>query len=225
MAEALYTILFNDAAKQLLASEFRDTETVTTSASLLEPTNRAHKTFNYMMSEAENDYTVWVSGTYTKYERVIHFITGSVYECAVDSTTDEPGTSSAWIKVLDTFLGVDESRFYDGSRVQLEKALNKRFFLNFSITTGASDIYITTVTHPVATFISGGSEDISSYSSQSGSAPYYCSGAASYIDMTCFVINYPAFDYAILGSDAEQVVRRFVDQYAAFGLPYTIQTY
>jgi hypothetical protein len=225
MAEALYTIDFNNAAELLLADEFRDDVTINATGSMLSAMDDLHKTFNYMMADAENDYPLWFATMWYKYERVILLETGEVYECVADSTTNAPLESDDWVKVLDTFLGVDESRYYDGSRVQLEKALNKRFFLNFSITTGASDIYINTVTHSVGTFISGGSIDVSSYSSQAGSSPFFSSGAASYTDMNCFTINYPAADYALLGADAEKIVRRFVDQYAAFGLPYTIQTY
>ena len=179
--------------------------------------------FLYSKLGAENYISIWYSSGYYYGDMVIYFPTGEVYECSVGVTVDEPTTSTDWRKVEDSFLGNDYAQHFNGTRIQLEYALNKRFFLNFSPVTNASDIYIVRQTR-LYPFISGGTENNSS-SCFLHTSTEFCSDEDDFSLVYNFKIMYPAADYALLGTEAESIVRGFVDKIVTAGKTYSIETY
>lgn len=221
---SIYNIDHTFFAQDYLAPEFRDKETKAVVDSVMGLREYNQQLVKYMVNGCALDLPLWSAGNWLLNERCIYFITGEVYECRVELTTDEPSTSTDWVKVLDTFIGTNDIKHFTGTRISLEYALSLRFFTLFSPVTATSHIYIETLPVVSPPFLVG-SEEL--YSSSVG---VYGSDGAVPEDYTTtgqerFVIYYPAGDYAVLGTNAEKIVRNFVDQWVTVGTSYLIQTY
>jgi hypothetical protein len=179
--------------------------------------------FLFYKEGAELILSIWTAGGYFFGDMVIYLTTGEVYECMDSVTTDEPTTSTAWRKILNSFIGNDVAQHFNGTRIQLEYALNLRFFTNFSPVTDASDIYITKVefNNP---FCVGGVEANSSGVYTTTWDEEFVSETVDFDNTYNFKINFPLANYLLLGTDAEQVVRKFVDKLVGSKV-YTIETY
>jgi hypothetical protein len=167
--------------------------------------------------------TTWSAGTYTSGAHV-KYKDGSVYECMVASTTAEPTASTDWLRILDSFIGSDESQNFNATKLELEYALNKRFGTTYVNPPINSPIYISNITPPVIVFRVGGIESISSSSYNNGSDSFVINDYSFPLPAN-FTINIQTSVYNALGTTKEKIVRMFVDRYVAIGLTYSITTY
>ena len=170
---------------------------------------------------------LWTAGTYFQYEQVIYLPNGGVYECVVSSTSQEPSAGSDWVRLLDTFIGVDESKNFTGDNLVLEYALNRRFNSTFNQEPTQSDTYIETVIQPDAMFQIGGDENNSSaiYSDTCTEQVTAEDTTTSNISMN---IKIKTATWTTLGAnDAKRTatVREFVDRYLTAGIYYGIIVY
>lgn len=169
---------------------------------------------------------VWIIGFYTHLQRVIYLNTGEVYE--VDNpngTSSEPTTSTDWRKVQDSFIGIDESIKFNGTKTVLEYALNRRFLTAFvQPGAGVSDIYISTIGAGISSFIVGGVPANSSKVFLNSSSEYVINSMifGTPFDFTIYV---PIGLATFLGAEYENVLRKFADQYIVYGLKYLVQIY
>ena len=221
---SIYNIDHTFFAQDYVAPEFRDKETKAFIDSVIGLCGYNQQLVKYMVCGCALDLPLWSAGNWLINERCIYFTTGEVYECRVALTTEEPGTSTDWVKVLDTFIGTIDIKHFTGTRISLEYALSLRFFTVFSPVTATSHIYIETTPVSSPAFLVGAEEGYSSsigIGGSDGSVPedYTTTGQER------FVIYYPAADYAVLGANAEKIVRNFVDQWVTAGTSYLIQTY
>lgn len=229
---SLFTIDFTQLVSDLLPSPKRTTENKAFVRGLLSGGLRSHDIFlaSKLGADVHLGSTFWSAGTYVQYESVIYLPTGAVYECVVTSTSTTPGTSTDWEKILDSFIGFDESQYFDGQAINLVWALNRRYnttFLQDPDAVSLSDIYLETITDGLDMFQVGGNE--------SNSSSVYSNTASEFItaeDTTqynkSFRIKIPAAVFASLGATvAEQdaSVRQFVDQYITEGVFYEIEDY
>ena len=164
-------------------------------------------------------FPTWSSlATYSKGQKIA--FKEVIYESLEDSNTDVP-TSAKWRIYLPSFIGVNERIKYNGQKLILEYALNKRFGTSFRQPTLQSDIYITTVPYVVVGFVVAQSETPSSSVGQTTSddAIGY---SYPFSHVTNFSINVPAAVYATI---SEEEVRQFVDKIIPAGLNYTVSSY
>jgi hypothetical protein len=162
-------------------------------------------------------------GTYTLGAHV-KYKDGSVYECMVASTTAEPTSSTDWLRILDSFIGTDESQNFNATKLELEYALNRRFGTTYVNPPSTSPITITTLTSAIIVFRVGGIESISSSSYNIGSDSFVINDY-SFPLLANFTINIPNGTYNALGTTKEKIVRKFVDRYVAIGITYSITPY
>jgi hypothetical protein len=193
---------------------------------LLSGFTRTHNSFLDFKRGADiySSWLLWFSNTWMYGEKVIYYNTGEVFECVVPTTTTEPTASSDWIKVADSFIGNDEIMKFNGSRLSLEYALNRRFYTQFYQPPTQSDIYISTINNNPIVFVIGANASNSStvYSNISSEFVINSNTFTTVNDFTIFI---PTSLDAVLGTDAEKIIRDFVDRYVTFGLKYLIQTY
>jgi hypothetical protein len=175
-------------------------------------------------ADISSNWVLWFSTTFFYGDRIIYFNSGEVYECVVTSTSSEPTTSTDWVKVSDSFIGNDEIQLYNGSKISLEYALNRRFYTQFYQPPTQSDIYISTINTNPLVFVIGANASNSSivYSNISSEFVINSNTFTTVNDFTIFI---PTSLDAVLGTDAEKIIRDFVDRYITFGLKYLIQTY
>lgn len=193
---------------------------------LLSGFTRTHNSFLDFKRGADiySSWLLWFSNTWMYGEKVIYYNTGEVFECVVPTTTTEPTASSDWIKVADSFIGNDEIMKFNGSRLSLEYALNRRFYTLFADPPIQSEIYISTINNNPLVFVIGANASNSStvYSNISSEFVINSNTFTTVNDFTIFI---PTSLDAVLGTDAEKIIRDFVDRYVTFGLKYLIQTY
>lgn len=190
--------------------------------------------FRYYMN-GSTDTGYWnVLSTYSKGDRV-RSING-VYESLVDSNTGNVITDTDyWIKVLDSFIGVNERVRYNGRKLTFEWALNRYFNTTFRQpdhpeTPTPSDIYISNVAIAYDTFTMYPTWYLSSIMDKDTSAPDYMLSPAVYDTATTYQynINIPLAVYNALGATGairESIVRDFADRYNVTGLIYNVVTY
>lgn len=194
--------------------------------SVLTPIDRMQGIFNSKLQGADNysSLSLYAGGTYSKYDQVIYYIDGCVYESLIDSNSDTPNTPSSWVKVADSFIGYNESQYFNGSKVVLEYALNRRFWAAFNQPPATSEIYIDLGIINGFIFYCGDTVYNSSYSLDGIGIDGAPDGFTISL-YTMFNIWVPALVYADLGADAEQIIRNFVDKYITAGITYSITTY
>jgi len=218
----LFNIDITKLVSDLLPSNKRTTYIKTLSSGLLSAFNRMYQIF-YKFMIGDTSATTWSAGTYTAGAHV-KYKDGSVYECMVASTTAEPTASTDWLRILDSFIGSDESQNFNATKLELEYALNKRFGTTYVNPPSNSPIYISNITPPVIVFRVGGIESISSSSYNNGSDSFVINDYSFPLPAN-FTINIQTATYNALGTTKEKIVRMFVDRYVAIGLTYTITTY
>lgn len=196
---------------------------------LVSAMNWLHDVIFNVWKKGGESYPVYSAGTFDKYERVIY--NKGVYESLIDSNTDLPSVTTSWIKLTDSFIGVDERILFGTSKLTLEYALNKWFFTEFRQPnfddTSISDIYIETNEVTTGFFRVGLIEDEStSIGTEQSSEPIGDDGALTI--QYNFTIWFPTAVYSALDADSavrESIVRSFADNYVPTGLFYNILTY
>jgi hypothetical protein len=226
MNEAIFDINVQQIVRDLLPNEARDVETLKASNGLFSGFNRMHQTFldTKRVADAWTGWVVWIASTWTLGERVIYFPTGEVFEVVVASTTTEPTTSDDWVKIQDSFIGVDELVRFNGLKLNLEFALNRRFMTTFNQPPTLSDIFISLTGAGISSFIVGGNISNSSKVFTNSSSEYVINSLifGTPFDFTIFI---PIALAGTLGVEYEKIIRTFTDKYVTFGLKYIIQTY
>lgn len=170
-----------------------------------------------------NAYDPYDAGTtYVIGDRVIYEF--AIYESLQDSNTGNAVSDTAyWLKVQNDYVGVDERRYYNSSKLILEYALNKRFGGTFAQPPSTSDIYITKNAIQVASFVSFATEESTSASFRTYSNQYSYNDTYFGLEYA-FTINFPAAVLAAV-TGGEEGVRQFVDRYNIYGTAYEIDTY
>jgi hypothetical protein len=218
----LFNIDTDKLVSDLLPPEKRDIPKKALLKGVLSAFKRLHSIFYaYMIGDATA--TTWSAGTYTSGAHV-KYKDGSVYECMVASTTAEPTASTDWLRILDSFIGTEESQNFNATKLELEYALNKRFGTTYVNPPINSPIYISNITPPVIVFRVGGIESISSSSYNNGSDSFVINDYSFPLPAN-FTINIPSTTYNALGTTKEKIVRMFVDKYNTIPLTYTITPY
>jgi hypothetical protein len=218
----LFNIDTDKLVSDLLPPEKRSTSNKGLLKGILSAFKRLHSIFyTYMIGDATA--TTWSMGTYTLGAHV-KYKDGSVYECMVASTTAEPTSSTDWLRILDSFIGTEESQNFNATKLELEYALNRRFGTTYVNPPLLSPITITTLTSAIIVFRVGGIESISSSSYQNGSDSFVINDY-SFPLLANFTINIPNGTYNALGTTKEKIVRKFVDRYVAIGITYSITPY
>lgn len=231
----IYDIDFNLQADNLNHPNRRKTKFSAFLHSLVYPLQRLHDFFfdYYVAGGTYTDFNVLT--TYNFGDRVI-WDDKCIYEASYVDTTGipqsfngiYPNNTAFWIKVNDTFIGVDERVKYNSQKLLFEYALN-RFFRVAALP--ADQIYITN------NFIDAGVNFLMNTSSiesslmplnsvyqihYMGLMPTY---QTSVYDYTIFV---PDAVYTALGStanDREYAIRNFADKYNLAGMQYDVQSY
>lgn len=161
----------------------------------------------------------WAPGGYNKYDQVI--FNKSVYESLIDSNTDSPNGSANWRLIQNNFIGVDERVRFNGQKIVLEYALNKRFGGTFRppSSLSLSDIYITNLPAVVFGFRVG---QTTGSSVGQTTSPDTIGSPLPFVRINNFQINFLNSLYVLTN---EKEVRDFANLYVAAGLNYTIVTY
>jgi len=218
----LFNIDTDKMVSDLLPPEKRSIQNKGLLKGLLSAFKRLHSIF-YAYLIGDSTATTWSAGTYSLGAHV-KYKDGSVYECVVSSTSTEPTSSTDWIRILDSFIGTDESQYFDGTKLELEYALNKRFGTTYVDPPSVSPIYITNITPAIVPFRVGGIESISS-SSFYNTSDTFVINSYTFPLSNLFTINIPTATYNALGTTKEKIVRAFVDRYIPIGITYTITPY
>lgn len=167
----------------------------------------------------------YATGTYNQFDRVIY--QREVYESLKNSNTDLPTVATSWVKVVDNFLGTNETQKYTTSTIHVEYALN-RYFENmantpYNLTTGA--IYLQTIQLAMPTFLVGFTDTISSTVGYSYSENFITFDENILVSYTVLQINVPTATATALGTNYEQIIRNFADKYITEGITYKIELY
>ena len=218
----LFNIDTDQMVSDLLPPEKRSIENKSLLKGVFSAFKRLHSIF-YAYLIGDSSATSWSAGTYTLGAHV-KYKDGAVYECVVSSTTTEPTSSSDWIRILDSFIGSDESQNFNGTKLELEYALNKRFGTTYVNPPSVSPIYISNITPTIIPFRVGGIESISS-SSYYNTSDTFVINSYTFPLSDSFTINIPIATYNALGTTKEKIVRSFVDRYISIGITYTITPY
>jgi hypothetical protein len=168
-------------------------------------------------------YTPYVAGTYNQYDIVI-FEKG-VYECWENGTTTDPTDTTSWKQLNKSFIGADESQYFNGNRIVLEYALNTWFGTTFNNPPTLSDIYITNNVNLAPIFRVGTTESASSSVGVESSSEFVPVEFSVNTPLPSFAINVPIAFYTALGANAEQIIRDYADKYVATSITYEIITY
>jgi hypothetical protein len=141
-----------------------------------------------------------------------------LYQSLADGNFSTP-PSALWQVYLPSFIGTDERVKFNGQKLVLEYALNKRFHTAYRQPPLTSDIYIETVPYSVVGLRVGqttGSHIGRTTSSDTVGYPY------PFVNLNNFIVHMPATVYHHYG---EAAVRLYADAIVPAGLKYTIQTY
>lgn len=229
----LYDININSQSTDLIPVEKRSVENKRLLVSLLSVFSRQWNIFLAYLKGADNPLSanIWAAGTYTLGNYIIYQPTGQVYECTVASTTEIPSTSTDWKLVLDSFIGTNESQYFNGSVEMLVYALNRRFSTTFvnDPNVQTSDIYLETLTDSDAMFQIGYTD---SESSAIGEITVNTTEQLTYNDTVsynnAFNIKIPVADYNALGATSAQrtaSVKNFANKYIVAGIYYDVIPY
>lgn len=224
---------YDDQAEQMLPTAQRKPKWIIFAKALVSQVKRLYVLFVYFMTGSV-DAGYWsVATTYAKGE-LVRTVDG-VYESLEAGNIGNAVTDTTyWLKVLGSFIGVNERVRYNSQKIVFEYALNRYFGTTFRQPTSytgtgtlpLSDIYITTVAPVYVSFVSYGAEPLTSAVYKDRTIDFVF-GDEVYLSASTykFIIHIPAAVYSALGSTAEQIVRSFADRYRILGTTYTIQTY
>jgi hypothetical protein len=224
--DAFYDITLSKLIQDNLPEEKRTVENESALNGLMAGFNRTHNAFLDFKRGADVwfGWSFWIATTWIYGEKCIYFLSGEVYECVVPSTTAEPTQSDDWQKVSDSFIGNDEIMTFNGTKLSLEYALNRRFYTGFQQPPAQSDIYISTINNNPLVFVVGGNASNSS-NVYSNTSSEFVINSTLFTTINDFTIYVPTSTYSLLGADADNIIRSFVDKYVTFGLKYLIQQY
>ena len=171
-----------------------------------------------------NPYTDYlILNSYIRGDRV-RYEDNAIYECILNASSgNTPLNSAYWVKVNDTFIGVDERLSYNSQTIILEHSLNK-WFRNESAT---DQIYITTHQIINTVFQMGNNGRYSSTMSNLGGTTWM-GNDPSYTTQYNFTVYIPTALFLTLGTDTanrENNIRGFVDKYNLAGIKYNVTTY
>ena len=164
-------------------------------------------------------------GTYNQFQRVIY--QREVYESLKNGNTDLPTVATSWIKVVDNFLGTNETQKYTTSTIHIEYALNRNFLNMIAVPYNLSSgpIYFSNAQLPALSFLVGYTEPNSSAVGYSNSDYYITYDESIIPNYTVLVINVPTGLATILGANYDQIIRNFADKYISTAIVYTINLY
>lgn len=154
----------------------------------------------------------------------------AVYVSLTNSNTTVP-TSSDWVLVQNSFIGVDERVMFNANKLVFEYALNKRFNGVFRQPALVSDIYIVKNASLLSVFVVGATENESSiiYANNSTEVIINSYTFSVYYNFTIMVKTsvYNLIDPSGGANPVltNKIIRNFVDRYNTIGLTYDIQTY
>lgn len=223
---SIFSIDIDKLSKDVLPPQTRSVENVAFIKGLFTQPIRTHNLFVAYLEGAKTTLGAlpWAAGSFSKGEYVYYILTGEVFECQAD-TTAEPTTSTDWLKVLDSFIGVNESQYFDGGNLALTYGLNIRFDTNYVDPPSTSDIYILNEVQGVPMFRVGANEsESSSIGANEVESDFITYGATATVAYL-FTVWIPAALTATLGADAFKIVRRFVDKYVPAGCLYDVTDY
>lgn len=186
----------------------------------------------FKVGATESDYNPLT--TYNAGDRVKYTDRG-IYECYVNGTLGVlPTSSSNWILVNDSFIGIDELVRYNSQKLILEYALNKWFGTNFVQPdtiprTSLPQIYIVRNSiYLVQGYFTTDSGDCSQFSSNTIDTTLFFSSVSASISQFDFTVYFPLATYNALNPNAstrEKIVRAFINRYVYAGFNYNIVTY
>ncbi len=168
---------------------------------------------------------LYVSGTYNLFDRVKY--QRAVYESLKNSNTSLPTIETDWIRVVDNFLGTNETQKYTISAVHLEYALN-RYFQNIATTPyelGDGVIYLQNIVLANPSFLVGYTNTLSSTVGYSQSDNFITFDENILVSYSVLQINVPTATATALGTNYYQIISNFVDRYISEAILYTIQLY
>lgn len=158
---------------------------------------------------------------YTAGDRVVYSDRG-VYESISGSTGTNPLITSAWTKVNDNYIGVNERVKYNAQKMTFEYGLNRNF--------QCTGIYIANSATTTAGMLLGNTGAYSSYLSNSSvpiSSSYLTNGFSG-INTICYTIWVPNTVFTGLSttySERVNIVRNFADLYNIAGMQYSVSGY
>lgn len=182
---------------------------------------------DYADGSSASDFNVLT--TYTVGNKV-KYTDKAIYELYTLATAGTlPTDTDYWRKIQDSFIGVRDRSRYNAQTVVYEKALNTWFGTTWSITPGASDIYITNNLVDSSSFFAGINNIDSSYVAIDDSESLdYVGLGTSLFTTYAFTIHLPTAVYTALGSSVEErdaQVMSFADKIKLSGTLYNIITY
>lgn len=220
-----YSINIQQFAHDALPPEKRSAEDVAAMSGVLAAFDKQWTVFLANLNGADVQYgaAAWAAGAYAVSDVVIYFPTGEAYVCET-ATSAEPTTSSDWRKIADCFIGFNEMQHFDGTTLSLTYALNRRFLTNYVNPPSTSDIYIVNTPLEVSVFYVGTDETTSSSVGDDVSSEFVMA-AYTITPATAFDVQVPTAVMTALGSNAEKIVRQFIDKYVILSLNYTVTPY
>jgi hypothetical protein len=164
-------------------------------------------------------------GTYSQFQRVIY--QREVYESLKNSNTDLPTVATSWIKVVDNFLGTNETQNYTTSTIHVEYALNRYFenMVNTPYDLSSGQIFFSILPLNELSFLVGYTEPNSSSVGYLISDNFITYDENIVPNYTVLVINVPTATSTNLGANYDQIIRNFADKYISKGITYTINLY
>jgi hypothetical protein len=218
-----YDLDYSIVGLQLLPPDKRRTRQIAWVKALLAPLQYMHGIV-FLSYKQGSPAPQYAGGAYNKGDRVVYFF--SVYE-ALENTATLPTDQTGWVKIQESFIGLDERVKYTGQKIVLEYALNKWFVTQFRQPPALSDIYITTNLIPTGSFIVGGTEHTSSVVYSGGSSDYIyndlATGGVKNMNVNIPVAVFNAL--AATNAQRESIVRAFVNKYITAGITYNVVTY
>lgn len=167
-----------------------------------------------------------------------------VYLSLIPNNIQPLSNTSAWLEIIDDFIGVGERVLYNGSKMLLEWALNKYFNtvyrqpVYYTLGVNNSDIYITDSDGNYSTFYISNSFYIAGMignnSTPGGGARGYITNTLVPINAAAvsnnFTINFPNSVYVTLPNytgpgSCDTYITNFANNYVTMGCPYNIVTY
>jgi len=213
-----YDIDFDQQAQDLIPPDKRTPATIAYTRAHLKPVQWCRDKILGSYKSGSNS-PIWSPGVYNKYDQVI--FKKQVFSSLVNNNTVDPTNAGSWELILTDFIGVDERIKFNGRKIVLEYALNKRFsgVFRLPITMTHSDIYITKLPPTVFGFLVGQTKGSTVGQTTSSDAIGW---PLPFKRINNFQINVLASIYAMTN---ETEIREFADKYVAAGLRYTVVSY
>lgn len=227
---SIYGFDIDSNVEELLPSDYRLPVNIKLVQSLLSALKWVRDLFfdSYFYGNVPAKYA---AGTYAYLDQVTY--KKKVYLSLIDGNTDAPTTSN-WLLVQDDFLGLKERMLYNGSRLSLEYALNRKFETTFrqpatpsGVGDAKSDIYFEAGTPTSVGFLIGATEPKSSSVGKTKSSGYIGSDSPL-IYAIHFNIKVPSATMATIGATLQEqttTISNFVRQYLPTSINFGIIAY